>query len=423
MELRTAGLTAQPFRTHGRPVTFVNYGGQQRATAFLNETYEHRHGLGLFQGPSLSGKSTILRQFGEKKAEQCSTAIIDGAAHNTTTLLELLIRSFGFEHKFDTDNELLNMLKVFIQQQTAAGRPPLLIVEKFHAMSPSTMRVLSELSEVRVGSQKALRIILASDRSVAHIVASPAMESIASRVTGDFHLEPLGIDETADYLYEKMRKAGCLEPQYVFTDEICDVLHGASGGWPGILDRIALLALATADHCPVRAEFIEHPIVPESTRTSTDPESQGKRPQGPVLCITHNGKTLKNLVFTGSRMLIGRSEFNDLCIDSRFISRHHALLVRHGNACLLMDLNSANGTFVNSRRISNHVLKDADVVRIGQHGLKYIDPRPRRRVALVKPSFDETVVMKTLADMRRALARENTAILPSQPEAAERGSD
>lgn len=423
MELRAAGLTAQPFRTHGRPVTFVNYGGQERATEFLNATYEHRDGLALFQGPSLSGKSTILRHFGEKKEEQCSTAIIDGGAHNTTTLLELLIRSFGFEHKFDTDNELLNMLKVFIQQQTAAGRPPLLIVEKFHAMSPSTMRVLCELAEVRVGSQFALRIVLASDRSVAHIVAAPAMESIGSRVTGDFHLEPLSIDETADYLYEKMRKAGSLEPQYVFPDEICDVLHDASGGWPGILDRIALLALATADHCPIRSEFIEHPLLPESTLNSTDPDGRGKKPQGPVLCITHNGTTLKNLVFTGSRMLIGRSEFNDLCIDSRFVSRHHALLVRHGKSCLLMDLNSANGTFVNSRRVSNHVLNHADVIRIGQHGLKYIDPSPRRRLAFDKPSFNETVVMKTIADMRRALARENTAILPAQSETAESGGD
>ncbi len=423
MELRAAGLTAQPFRTHGRPVAFVAYEGQERATAFLHETYEHRDGLGLFQGPSLAGKSTILRQFAEKKAESCTTAIIDGDGHNTTTLLELLLRTFGFEHKFDTDNELLNMLKVFVQQQTAVSRPPLLIIENFHAMNPSAMRVLCELSEVRVGAQFALRMILASDRSVAHITAAPAMECIADRLTGDFHLEPLTMDETTDYLYEKIRKAGCLEPQFVFSDEICDELHRASGGWPGILDRIALLAIATADHCPIRAEFVEHPIIPQRTRTGQDGDQPFERPPAPVLCLTHNGKTLKQLTFTSSRMLIGRSDFNDLCIDSRFVSRHHALLVRHGSACLLMDLNSVNGTFVNSRRVSNHVLRDADVVRIGQHGLKYLHPAPRRKIELDTASFNETVVMKSVEDMRRLLAREKTEILPSAQDAAKSGAD
>jgi pSer/pThr/pTyr-binding forkhead associated (FHA) protein len=88
-----------------------------------------------------------------------------------------------------------------------------------------------------------------------------------------------------------------------------------------------------------------------------------------------------------------------------------------------MDLNSANGTFVNSRRISNHVLSNADVIRIGQHGLKYIDPRPRRKIALDSAGFNDTVVMKTIEDMRRILARENTEILPAQQDAAESGGD
>jgi pSer/pThr/pTyr-binding forkhead associated (FHA) protein len=111
--------------------------------------------------------------------------------------------------------------------------------------------------------------------------------------------------------------------------------------------------------------------------------------------------------------MIGRTEHNDLAIDSKFVSRHHALLVRHGSSTLLMDLNSANGTFVNSRRISNQVLANDDVITLGDYGIKFVDPGAKRHEAVEGISLDETVVMMTMDDMRKVLARENTAIMPA----------
>jgi pSer/pThr/pTyr-binding forkhead associated (FHA) protein len=78
-----------------------------------------------------------------------------------------------------------------------------------------------------------------------------------------------------------------------------------------------------------------------------------------------------------------------------------------------MDLNSTNGTFVNSRRVSNQVLMHDDVVTIGHHRLKFKDPGATRRGSLDGIEFTDTAVMKTLEDMRNLLAYENTATLPA----------
>ncbi len=78
-----------------------------------------------------------------------------------------------------------------------------------------------------------------------------------------------------------------------------------------------------------------------------------------------------------------------------------------------MDLNSTNGTKENSRRVHNHVLNHDDVISIGNHGIKFHDPAAREHDSLNGIGFDETVVMKTLADMRKLLARENTQCLPT----------
>jgi general secretion pathway protein A len=421
MDLRAAGLKEQPFRARGEPLVFIGYAGQQKAQEFFEQTAQHNAGLGLFQGPHLAGKSTIIRAYVRSHEHELSVAVVNGEGLGPAALLESILRGFGFQHKFDTVNELQNMVAVFCKQQTASGQAPLLFIENTHTMGPAALNILSDLACLRVREKYALRMVLASDRSIDYIANAPAMDCIAKRLTGNFHLEPLTIDETSDYLYAKLRKAGCIDPDFVFPDAVCDELYRASGGWPGILDHLALLAIQNADECPVGLGDIEHPPKPASTRPDDpkmDRDEESSR-SGPLLFLTRNGETLRKIRFDGPRLLIGRSEHNDIDIDSKFVSRHHALLVRHGDATLLMDLNSANGTFVNSRRISNQVLANEDVVTIGDFGIKFIDPAASRQRPVEGISLDDTIIMMTLDDMRKVLARENTELLPAASQTEE----
>ena len=81
-----------------------------------------------------------------------------------------------------------------------------------------------------------------------------------------------------------------------------------------------------------------------------------------------------------------------------------------------MDLNSTNGTYVNSKRISNHVLIHDDVISLGHHRVKFVDPHATKRGSLDGMEFADTAIMKTLDDMRKLLAEENTEILPAPTE-------
>ena len=97
MELAAAGLSEQPFRTHGKPLAVVGYAAHLEALAELQDAYQHPTGLALLQGPALSGKSTIIREFVGTLPEACAVAVVDGAGMNTTGLLESLLRQFGYE--------------------------------------------------------------------------------------------------------------------------------------------------------------------------------------------------------------------------------------------------------------------------------------------------------------------------------------
>jgi len=416
MELGAAGLTEQPFPTHGKPLAVASYSSKIAAIESLNDVKVHFTGLALLQGPPLSGKSTLIRTFVNSLPEDCSVAVIDGKGLNTTKFLIAVLGQFGYDLELSSANELLGLVRVFVLQQTALHESPLLIIENAHELNPSALRTLCELAELRVRQYSALKMVLVSDRSLQPIIAAQAMEPIAKRVLHDIHLHPMNQSETRHYLHGKLRAAGSEDPESVFPDEISRIVWEASAGWPGIVDRVALLALAQSESLPVTATDIEHPTLPTGTwldHDASDLEPDELVPPAPPrLIVTNNGSVMNELTMDKTRALVGRSAHNDISINSRFVSRHHALLVRHGSKTFLMDLNSTNGTFVNSKRVSNHVLMHDDVITVGHHHIKFHDPCATTGGGLDEIDFADTAIMKSLDDMRSLLAQENTAVMP-----------
>jgi serine phosphatase RsbU (regulator of sigma subunit) len=82
-------------------------------------------------------------------------------------------------------------------------------------------------------------------------------------------------------------------------------------------------------------------------------------------------------------MVIGRSMSSDVAINDRFLSRHQARLRRAGEAWLIEDLGSRNGTFVNGVRVDapstvkpgDTITMSASVIRVFEDGA----PRPTAR--------------------------------------------
>ena len=420
MDLGAAGLSEQPFPTHGKPLAIITYHSQRAALEVLKETQEHPTGLSLLQGPTLSGKSILIRSFIDSVERECAVALVDGKGLNAAKLLLAVLHQFGYDINLNSANELMGLVRVFALQQASSHEPPLLVIENAHELNPSALRALCELAELRVRLGSALKMVLISDRSLSPIMRAPAMQAISKRILHDFHMHPMTREEARDYLNEKLIAAGAEFPTFIFPGAVCDELWKASGGWPGILDRIALLALAKADCLPVSADVVEHPTLPSGTWDIEDEVSVATAPAVPTappqLIVTNHGSVIQELTMDSARLLIGRSEHNDIAVGSRFISRHHTLLVRHRSTTFLMDLNSTNGTFVNSKRVSNHVLLHDDVITVGHHRIKFSDPFATSRDTLEGEDFDDTAIMKTLEDMRSLLAEENTALLPAASE-------
>ena len=70
---------------------------------------------------------------------------------------------------------------------------------------------------------------------------------------------------------------------------------------------------------------------------------------------------------------LGRSFAADVRLDDQSVSRRHAIVYVRTTGARLLDDRSANGTFVNGRRVAEAELRDGDVVVLGRVVLTYRD--------------------------------------------------
>jgi len=83
------------------------------------------------------------------------------------------------------------------------------------------------------------------------------------------------------------------------------------------------------------------------------------------------GRTV--VVTTGQTLTLGRLKDCDVVLDDEAASRRHCTVTAREHLCVVADLQSANGTFVNEKRISAIALEKGDQLRIGSTVLELLN--------------------------------------------------
>lgn len=105
----------------------------------------------------------------------------------------------------------------------------------------------------------------------------------------------------------------------------------------------------------------------------------------PKLVHMYSGTLVKEYTLEHGRLKIGRKPDNDICLDDITVSGQHASLSVQPNSYMdglddvyIMDLGSTNGTMVNGRPVSRHLLKHGDIVSVGAHEFTLVDENTLR---------------------------------------------
>jgi tetratricopeptide (TPR) repeat protein len=94
--------------------------------------------------------------------------------------------------------------------------------------------------------------------------------------------------------------------------------------------------------------------------------------QPPRLVVVGKFMAGREFLLDRPSLVIGRTSENDIVIEHKSISRHHARIVREGNQYYAVDLESANGVRVNGVDHDRVLLSPGDQIELGQVQLRFV---------------------------------------------------
>ena len=386
MRVKESSIIGKAFGEDANPGLIVAYQSHQDAFRFLAEALAQPNGAVLLQGPRGAGKTTIVKEQSNWSAREAAVAFVNGVHLAPRRLLTDLLSQFDVPSGIGEDDQLLQSLSRFLSHQARCGVSPILIVDDADRASTSALRLLNWLAALDVRGKYSLRIVLTGKERLTGMLRDNSMSNFSRRNPSTYSLNPLTAPETMIYLRTKLIAAGGERAEKIFPVAVCERLREMSRGWPGPLNEFAIKML-------------------ESNLEQQSPVAV------PKVIVSCEGTVVSEHELTERQYIIGRSALADIVIEDGYVSKVHAMLQVHSNAIFLADLNSTNGTTVNSRVVQKTVLRNNDIITLGRYKLK-IENAPALSTELdEKVRASDTLTMQNLDDLRRVRARRTIAVL------------
>jgi general secretion pathway protein A len=389
MYLEHFKLRELPFRLSPDPAFLYPSQIHSRAKAYMESTIWFTDGFVVITGEIGSGKTTLIETFLKELDQDVVVAQINQTQVSPIEFLQAVLAQFGFSPFRMRKAELLATLNNFLIEQYANGRKVLLIVDEAQNLSNKVLEEVRLLSGVETTKEKVLRIILAGQPELNARLDSPELTQLRQRVRLRFHLSALTELEMAAYVRHRLAIAGATHE--IFEQDTLPLVYRYTGGIPRLVNTLcdtSLLAAFAQDQLTVGVATVQEAIEElqwqeyhARTHTNLIPArleetTPHQRPPVGRLVLTLQGAELEARLIVPGRLVIGRTSDNDMQVDSKFVSRHHAQLVTTPDGSVIEDLNSTNGVYLNGKRVRKHRLAPGDVVKIGVHELLYTRYEP-----------------------------------------------
>ncbi len=120
---------------------------------------------------------------------------------------------------------------------------------------------------------------------------------------------------------------------------------------------------------PIEAQ----PTIPVRTLGEMSPKGEAAPAPARLVVLSTELAGMEFMLGRAS-VVIGRTDENDVQLNHRSISRHHAKVVRDGDRYTIVDLQSANGVRVNGDDYERIELNPGDIVELGHVKMRFVGP-------------------------------------------------
>lgn len=242
-QLDSLGLKENPFNNNTAQRYF--YADQNRAQ--ILESTEHliefSNNLQVVMGEPGVGKTHFMIALQARKDNNWRVAKVEDAAeHDTLSLIQAILNSFGAVANNETD--LLEALENQLSEIIKLGFKPVLLIDNAQALSADSLRFLLQLSRQQQDDEPYIHIVLFTTTIITDILQAPEFKDFRDiiHITIINNFDKEGV---SGYLRHKLTVAG-FNRESPFTPRIIDSIYKNSAGIPEQINFYASKFLASS---------------------------------------------------------------------------------------------------------------------------------------------------------------------------------
>lgn len=228
-------LKSKPFTLLPDPEYLFLSQKHKTALVYLEYGLMDQAGFIVITGEIGTGKTTLIKYFLNKLDDTTKVAYI----FNTNITPEQFLKSVTQELEMPSSDgdktQVLDALNQFLIKEYASKNRVVLIVDEAQNLSLQTLEEIRMLSNLQTEKDHLLQIVLIGQPSLRDKLRHPQLRQFSQRVTVNYHLVPLDLEETKNYIHHRLKVSQAQDTD-LFTEKAINAIYQSSKGIPRLIN-------------------------------------------------------------------------------------------------------------------------------------------------------------------------------------------
>ena len=238
------GFREKPFSKTPDPRFLFLSPGHEEAMARLEFVLEERE-IAVLTGEIGCGKTTLSRALMDRSGDGYRFCFIVNPRLTGLEFLRITARLLDIDAPATLKDELLEQINTVVFESYQKGVCPVIVIDEAQMIADA--EVFDEirlLTNFQLDDRNMLAVIVMGQPELRSMLASSRFEPLRQRIALNYHLEPLSLEETMEYLDFRLERAGGMPG--LFAPDAVQKIFELTGGVPRKINSVATNALLVA---------------------------------------------------------------------------------------------------------------------------------------------------------------------------------